>query len=91
VLEHAGIQYARLLIVASPDSYSARRVLELARRQNPRIDTVVRTHSQRELEYLESQGVGHVVMGERELAHGMAHYALRSFGSKKEGAVAGPL
>jgi len=80
VLEHAGIDHARLLAVASPDSYAARRTLELARKRNPRIDTVVRTHNEHELSYFERQGVGRVVMGELELALGMTEYALQSLG-----------
>ena len=47
---------------------------------NPRIDTVVRTHREGELSYLERQGVGMAVMGERELALSMMNYALRSLG-----------
>jgi len=80
VLEQAGIDHARLLAVASPDSYAARRALELARKRNPRIDTVVRTHNEHELSYFERQGVGRVVMGELELALGMTEYALQSLG-----------
>ena len=84
VLEHAGIQNAKLLIIASPDSYAARRVLDLARKKNPRIDIVVRTHSEHELEHFEKQGVGRVMMAERELALGMTEYALQSLGLPAE-------
>ena len=80
VLDAAGIQTAKLLISASPDSYSARRVLDLARQANPQIDTVVRTHTDHEREHFEKEGVGHVVMAEREMALGMADYALGSLG-----------
>jgi CPA2 family monovalent cation:H+ antiporter-2 len=80
VMEHAAIQNAKLLIIASPDSYAARRVLDLARKKNPGIDTVVRTHSEHELEHFEKQGVGRVMMAERELALGMTAYALQSLG-----------
>jgi CPA2 family monovalent cation:H+ antiporter-2 len=76
VLDAAHIDTAKLLIIASPDSYSARRILELARLANPAIDTVVRTHSDHEREHFEKQGVGRVMMGERELALGMTDYAL---------------
>jgi len=76
VLDAAHIETAKLLVIASPDSYSARRVLDLARRANPHIDTVVRTHTDHEREHFEKAGVGRVVMGERELALGMTDYAL---------------
>lgn len=81
VLEAARIDRAKLLIVASPDGFPVRRILELARQQNPGIDTVVRTHSDEELEYLKGQKVGRAVMAERELALGMTEYVLRSLGS----------
>lgn len=80
VLEAAQIRNARLLVVALPDGFQARRILEITRELNPRIDTVVRTHSLGELEFLRNSGVGHAVMGEHELARGMTEYVLRSFG-----------
>ncbi len=45
VLDLAQIQRARLLVIASPDGFHARRILELARAKNPHIAVVVRTHS----------------------------------------------
>jgi CPA2 family monovalent cation:H+ antiporter-2 len=80
VLKAASLANARLLIVAQPDGFQARRILELARELNPRIDTVVRTHSETEVAHLTDSGVGLVVMGELELARRMSEYALRSFG-----------
>jgi CPA2 family monovalent cation:H+ antiporter-2 len=80
VLAAARLAEARLLIVALPDGFRARRILELARQLNPHIDTVVRTHSESEFAYLKGQGVGLAVMGEQELARSMADYMLRSFG-----------
>jgi CPA2 family monovalent cation:H+ antiporter-2 len=80
VLGAAGISQARLLIIASPDGFQARRILELARAVNPHIETVARTHSEEELAYLQKQGVGFVLMGERELARGMGEQVLQSLG-----------
>jgi monovalent cation:H+ antiporter-2, CPA2 family len=88
VLEAAGLAQARLLVVATPDSFQARRIVELARKLKPGIDIVARTHSEGEFEKLESMGVGRVVMGERELARGMTEYALRSLGVPAERARA---
>ncbi len=85
VLDAAHVQTAKLLVIASPDSYAARRVLNLAREANPGIDTVVRTHTDHEREHFEKEGVGRVVMGERELALGMTDYALSSLGLAKAG------
>jgi CPA2 family monovalent cation:H+ antiporter-2 len=84
VLELAHIQRARLLVIATPDGFHARRILELARAKNPKIAIVVRTHSSEELQYLIRQGVDRAVMGELELALEMTDYALRSLGVSEE-------
>jgi monovalent cation:H+ antiporter-2, CPA2 family len=80
VLEEACIARARLLLIATPEGYQTRRIIELARQINPKIDTAVRTHSESEVAYLERQGIGVAIMGERELAFGLMEYALRSLG-----------
>ncbi len=80
-LETVGTRRAGLLILAIPDGFEARRVLEIARRLNPKIRTVVRTHSESELKRLQAADVGLAVLGERELALAMADYALGHFGS----------
>jgi monovalent cation:H+ antiporter-2, CPA2 family len=84
VLDLAQIEHARLLVIASPDGFHARRILELARARNPTIATIVRTHSSSELNYLIRQGVDRAVMGELELALEMTDYALRSLGVAEE-------
>jgi monovalent cation:H+ antiporter-2, CPA2 family len=76
VLEHAGLKEARLLVVTAPDAFQARAAIELARRIQPEIDIVVRTHTDAERAYLEGKNVGKAVMGEQELAEAMARYAL---------------
>lgn len=76
VLELARPERARLIIVTAPDPFQARAVVEQARRLNPSIASVVRTHSEEERAYLERAGVGMAVMGEGELARAMARYAL---------------
>jgi CPA2 family monovalent cation:H+ antiporter-2 len=88
VLRHAHFERARLLVVAVPDPYQARAIIDLARSANPAIDTVARTHSESERAYLERHGVGLALIGERELALGMARYALVSMGSGEDEADA---
>lgn len=70
---------AKLLVVAIPDRFLARRVIDLVRQANQGIDVVVRTHSDEEAEWLDAKEVGLVVMSERETALGIAEYALRQF------------
>lgn len=71
---------ARLIVVALPDAFQARRVIALARKLNPDIETVVRTHSEAEALYLAESGVGLAVIGEREIAVGMSDFALQRLG-----------
>ena len=76
ILEHARLAQARMLVIAAPGTYQAREIFARARRINPGIEVVARTHSEAEQRLLEEQGVGLALMGERELALGMARYAL---------------
>jgi CPA2 family monovalent cation:H+ antiporter-2 len=84
VLESAGVRRARLLVVATPDSFLTRRAVEIARAANPGIEIVVRTHSYAEFERLRSEHRGTIVMGEHELARAMLLHALRHFGVPRE-------
>ncbi|WP_201159623.1 cation:proton antiporter [Rhodoplanes elegans] len=79
-------ELARLIVVALPDAFHARRVIALARALNPTIETVVRTHSEAEALYLADAGVGLAVMGEREIAFGMSDFALQRLGVTAEDA-----
>lgn len=89
VLSAASPRDARLLVVALPDAFHARHVITLARKMNPKIETVVRTHSNQEASYLEQEaGVGLVVMGEREVALSMSDFALQRLGVTSEEAQA---
>lgn len=80
ILEHAHPERAKLLVIASPDPYHARHIIGLARQRNPNIEIVVRTHSDQEQRLFEEMKVDKALMGERELAFGMAYYSLRSLG-----------
>jgi len=80
ILEQAHPDTARLLVIASPDPYHARHIIDMVRAKNPSIDIVVRTHSDQEQAMFEQLGVSKALMGERELAFGMAYHSLRSLG-----------
>ena len=80
ILDHVHLQTARLLVVASPDPYQARRVIEIARQTRPDIEIAARTHSESAEGYLQERGVTRTFMGERELALSMAHYSLVRMG-----------
>jgi CPA2 family monovalent cation:H+ antiporter-2 len=80
VLDHVGLERARLLVIASADPYQTRRVIEVARQKNPGLYIAARTHSEQGQQFLESIGANRAFMGERELALSMAHHALMRMG-----------
>ncbi len=84
VFDAARAQTARMIVVAMPDAFRSRRVIELARHANPDIAVVARAHSDEEYQYMSELGVGLVVMGEREIALSMSDYTLREVGLSAE-------
>jgi CPA2 family monovalent cation:H+ antiporter-2 len=84
VIAHASLPGARMLVAAIPDAFQARRMLDHARKANPGIDSVVRTHSREELELLQEAGFGLVLMAERELADRMSSYVTAAFKPRAE-------
>lgn len=77
VLIQAHIANAALLVIATPDTFQVRTMIEIARALNPAIDTVVRTHSEEEAVLLRRENAGKIFMGEHELAEGMTRYILK--------------
>jgi CPA2 family monovalent cation:H+ antiporter-2 len=80
ILDHAQLERARTLVVAVPDSISARRIVDEARKRQPRLDIVVRAFSSEEAEMLRSRGAAEAVIAERELALEMARHTLHRIG-----------
>jgi CPA2 family monovalent cation:H+ antiporter-2 len=79
VLIQAHIHRARMLVIATPDTLDVRRMIEIARTVNPRIETVVRMHSEEEAVLLEKENAGKVFLGEHELALAMTRYVLERY------------
>jgi monovalent cation:H+ antiporter-2, CPA2 family len=79
VLIQAHVHRARMLVIATPDTINVRRMVEIARTVNPRIDIVVRTHSEEEAALLEKENVGKVFLGEHELARSMIQFVLERY------------
>jgi CPA2 family monovalent cation:H+ antiporter-2 len=84
VLIQAHIQRARMLVIAIPDTLDVRRMIEIARTVNPRIETVVRTHSEEEAMLLQKENAGKVFLGEHELALAMTRYVLERYAGGRE-------
>jgi CPA2 family monovalent cation:H+ antiporter-2 len=84
VLIQAHIHRARMLVIAIPDTLDVRRMIEVARTVNPRIETLVRTHSEEEAVLLEKENAGKVFLGEHELAHSMIQFVLDRYAARRE-------
>ncbi len=80
VLEASNVAAAKLLVVTVPDGFAAGHILNHARKVNPNIKVIARTHSEDQLKFLKRQGIDIAVMGEHELAVAMAEYSLRTLG-----------
>ncbi|MES2262983.1 MAG: YbaL family putative K(+) efflux transporter [Pseudomonadota bacterium] len=79
VLIQAHIARASMLVIATPDTFNVRAMIETARALNPDIKTVVRTHNEEEAELLQAERAGKIFIGEHELANGMSEFVLQDF------------
>ena len=84
VLIQAHIQRARMLVIAITDTLDVRRMIEIARTVNPRIETVVRTHSEEEAMLLEKENAGKAFLGEHELARSMIQHVLDRYAAGRQ-------
>jgi CPA2 family monovalent cation:H+ antiporter-2 len=78
VLIQAHIARARALIIATSDTVGVRQMVQTARTLNPKIDTLIRVHSEDEAARMREENLGAVFLGEHALADAMAaHLAER--------------
>jgi CPA2 family monovalent cation:H+ antiporter-2 len=75
-LIQAHVARAAMMVVALPDSLDARKMVEIAKLLNPKIQCVVRTHSEDEADLLRAERVGEVFMGEQELARAIGEHVV---------------
>ena len=80
VLIQAHIARASMLVIATPDTFDVRQMIQTARTLNPGIETVVRTHNEEEADFLEREAADKVFLGEDELAKGMSRHVLERYG-----------
>ncbi|MGJ0485785.1 MAG: YbaL family putative K(+) efflux transporter [Methylomicrobium sp.] len=85
LLSQTHIAKARLLVVATPDTFDVRQMIKTARTRNPGIKTVVRTHSEQEASLLERDAAEKVFLGEDELAKGMIQHVLEQYRKTSSG------
>ncbi len=82
VLIQAHIARASILVIATPDTFNVRQMINTARTLNPDIETVVRTHNEEEARLLEQEHAGKVFVGEYELAASMTQHVLERIGEE---------
>jgi CPA2 family monovalent cation:H+ antiporter-2 len=80
ILRRAGLEHARVLIVAIGDPLSARLATERARQINPRLMIAARARGRTEIEALRKQGAGRIADPEAEAAFELARHALQRMG-----------
>ena len=76
VLVQAHVARAQMLVIATPDTFRARKMLEIAAALRPDAATVVRTHSEEDAALLVKEKAGKVFVGEHELALAMTRHVL---------------
>jgi CPA2 family monovalent cation:H+ antiporter-2 len=85
VLIQAHVVRASLLVVATPDTVKVRKIVDIARTLNPKIEILLRTHSDEEAELLRRENLGQVFMGEHELALAMTREVISRAGGRSVG------
>jgi CPA2 family monovalent cation:H+ antiporter-2 len=76
VLIQAHVTHAAVLVIATPDTFHVRAMIETARALNPGIRCIVRTHNDEEARLLREDTGGIVLIGEHELADSMARHVM---------------
>lgn len=84
VLIQAHIARANMLVIATPDTFHVRKMIEIARMLNPQIQCVLRTHNEEEANLLNKEKAGKVFIGEHELAQGMAAHVLEELRQREK-------
>ena len=74
VLIQAHVARAGMLVIATPSTLHMRKMVEIARALNPKIEVVLRTHTDEESALLEADRIGKAFMGEHELALAMSQH-----------------
>jgi CPA2 family monovalent cation:H+ antiporter-2 len=84
VLIQAHITNASLLIAATANTFHVRNMIEIARKLNPKIETLIRTHNEEEAKLWEKENIGKIFLSEQQLADGMAAHVLARMGKNDE-------
>jgi len=84
VLIQAHVHRAHTLVIAMPDTFRARKMIEIARTLKPDVETIVRTHNDEEAALLRKEHADMVFIGEHELALAMTRHVLERIDARTE-------
>ncbi|MFC4158969.1 YbaL family putative K(+) efflux transporter [Chitinimonas lacunae] len=84
VLIQAHIARAGMLVIATPDTFQVRKMVEIARTLNPAVEIILRSHNEEEARLLSQENIGQVFLGEETLAVGMGGHVLERMGKSKQ-------
>ncbi len=73
-LKAAQIHKAVAIVIAVPDSFEGRRIIDVARQLKPHIHTVVRAHNDEEVRYFKKKRVDFVTTPQGEMGRSIIHY-----------------
>jgi monovalent cation:H+ antiporter-2, CPA2 family len=76
VLVQAHVARARVLIVCIPEMFHIRKIIEIAKTLNPRLEIIGHAESQDDARLLKDEKIARVFMGEEELARSMVQHIL---------------
>lgn len=75
---------AAVLIIATPDTIKVRRMMEVARTINPRVEVIIRSHDAHQAAQLEQEKVGTVFIGEQILAGAIVEHVFSALRQEPE-------
>ena len=84
VLIQAHVARAGMLVIATPSTLHMRKMVEIARALNPKIEVLLRTHTDEESALLEADRIGKAFMGEHELALAMSQHIVSRWTSAQQ-------
>lgn len=79
VLIQAHIAHACMLVIATPDTFDVRQMMQVARKLNNNIEILIMSHQAEEAKLLEQEAFDKVFLVEDELAKNMSEYVLARF------------
>jgi CPA2 family monovalent cation:H+ antiporter-2 len=88
IIDEMGLDDCRVLVVAIPDPFAARRLVERAKMLHPDLDVISRAMSEEEASKLRIAGAVDAIVGDREVALELVRHSLHRFGVDQRQALA---